>query len=95
MTSAQLVQKVENAGGQFVIEGRVVSLLWPAFSQQADLWPEDPTRQQVRQQQRQQEFQKLAALVLANAYSVQAWVLERQASQLWEKSNHWLHWWRE
>ena len=79
MTTNKLVELIEAAGGEFLIEGRQVSILWPASLSAKE----------------QSAFQRLDRLARADHYCLTSWILERRASRAWEASGRDLGWWRD
>jgi len=79
MTTGKLVERIEQLGGQFLVEGRQVSILWPASMSEKE----------------QADFQQLDRLARKDHYCLTAWILEREASRAWEASGRDPAWWRE
>jgi hypothetical protein len=79
MTTNKLVERIEAAGGEFLIEGRQVSILWPASLSV----------------KHQSDFERLDRLARQDRYCLTAWILERAASRTWEASGRDPGWWRE
>lgn len=78
MTTNRLVEQIEAAGGEFIIEDRRVSIRWPGSLTAKD----------------QDDFQRLDRIAREDRYCLTAWILEREASRAWEASGRDPAWWR-
>jgi hypothetical protein len=74
-----LIREVERLGGEFVMEGRTVGLVWPATLDSAK-------RRKARWFDR---------MVRKKAYLVEAIIRDREASHRWEASGRDPAWWKD